>query len=361
MCCILCCCCDSCNRFSSKCIELFIFIISLLSFGLTITVFSYINRKHITLICFIILIALILFSFLILICIGLISILRFKEKIITKRNKVAESLSIVGLVVTIFYLICIICLISMVYTNYEEINHPCYNIEKNENNIKNANESESESELNFENNKVDFCIENPNYNIHEIPIIEYIITFTFAALLCIFNFILIYLWFNDYRRIKFLVEGSLNDFDAQEIKNDGNKNNENENSLDKGVNERINKRNNNQLNNKYLYKIYSQQENGIRYDIYGRPIVKASRENDNIASTKDNLNSLNTQRYSKRKSILNNRVSVYIKRSSIKTGNNVIDIGHSNSSERNIMNKLQFSRNKTNNNIKKSKTSANAN
>ena len=53
-------------------------------------------------------------------------------------------------------------------------------------------------------------------------------------------FLLIYSWFNQFRRIKFLVEGSLNDFDGQEVKRENN-NNENEDSSDKRINERIKK------------------------------------------------------------------------------------------------------------------------
>lgn len=353
MCCILCCCCDSCNRYSSKCIELFIFTISLLSLILTIFIFFYINSKHITLVCFIILIALIIFSFLILISIGLIVIWRFKDMITTKRIKLGEGFSIVGLVITIFYLICIVSLVSLMYSHYEELNHPCLLIDKSEDYIKVSEEYGFISDIITK----DFCIENPDYSFNIVPIIEYIIPFVFAAILCILNFILIYFWFNDYRRIKFLIRGSLNDFDAQEIKNERNQNNENENSFDKGVNERINKRQNKQLNNKYLYKIYSQQENGIRYDIYGRPIIKTSKENSNPTNTKDYLNTGITQRYSKRKNILNNRVTIHGRNSILKTGNNNI-IGHSGSSERNIINKLQFTKNITNNyNFSKSKTS----
>ena len=357
MCCILCCCCDTCNSYSSKCVELFIFTISLLSLILTFFIFFYINAKHITLICYVILIALIVFSFLILTCIGLIVYWRCKGMITTKRIKVGEGFSIVGLILTIFYLICIASLVSLMYTHYEELNHPCLLIEKEENGIKVSPEYGISSDVITK----DFCIENPDYSVNIVPRIEYIIPFVIAAILCIFNLILIYFWFNDYRRIKFLIEGSLNDFDAQAIKNETNKNNDNENSFDKGVNERINKRQNKQLNNKYLYKIYSQQENGIRYDIYGRPIIITSKENYNIANTKDHLNTGFTQRYSKKKNMLNNRVTIFNRRGSIKPGINN-DIGHSGSSERNVMNNLQFTRNITNNyNFSKSKTTDKAN
>lgn len=349
MCCILCCCCDSCNRFSSKCLELFIFIISFLSFGLTIFAFFYVNKEYITLICYIIFLALILFSFLILTCISLILIWRYKEIITTKRIKVGEAFSVIGLVITIFYLICLVSLVSMVHSNYQEINHPCWNYERKGENLSPNNEDEE-----------DFCIEHPDYNNHTIPIIDYIKSYVFATILGIFMFLLIYSWFNDYRRIKFLIEGSLNDFDAQAVQTD--KNNENEDSNEKRVNDRINKRQNNQLNNKNLYKVYSQQENGIRYDIYGRPIIKAGNKPHNFSNEKNNNNihGSNTLRYSKRKSILNNRVSIYKTRNTIKLGGSNEAVGHSGSSDRNSMNKFQFSRNK-NNNINNGKAYTNSN
>lgn len=335
MCCILCCCCDSCNRFSSKCIELFIFITSVFSFGLTIIGFFYINKDNITLLCYIIFLALILFSFLILISIILILIWRFKEILTTKRAKAGEAFSIVGLVITIFYLICLVSLVSMIHTNYQEINHPCWDYEKGNHN---HNPSSSDEE--------EFCIENPDYNTHRIPIIDYIKSYVFAVILGIFMLLLIYSWFNDYRRIKFLIEGSLNGFDAQAVKSGNNNRNnfENEDSNEKRVNDRINKRQNNQLNNKNLYKIYSQQENGIRYDIYGRPIIKINKPNN--IERKPNIHGTDTLRYSKRKSILNNRVSIYKKRNSIVKLGGSNEVGHSSSSERNSMNKFQFSRNR---------------
>ena len=365
MCCILCCCCDYCNRYTSRCMEFFILIISFLTFGFTIIGFFYIDKDHLTLICFIVFIALIVFSFLILLSIILIVIWRYKESINNKRHKPGEAFSIIGIVITILYMICLVSLVSMMHSHYQEMNHPCSNIERNENDIKARNNTENTDNIDnpplpsqFEEDKEDFCIEHPDYNIHIIQLKEFIIVYSFAGILLIFMFLLIYAWFNVYRRIKFLIDGTLNDFDAQEVKKEDN--NLSENSNDKRINERINKKEN-QLNNKHLYKIYSQQEYGIRYDIYGRPIIKIHHP-DNKA--KNNMHNINTSRFSKRKSILNNRVNVYKNRNSIKPGKSVtIEVGHSNSSDRTEMNKFQFSRNKpsNNNNIVKSKTTTNAN
>ena len=343
--------------------EFFILITSFLSFGFTIIGFFYIDKAHLTLICFIIFIGLILFSFLILLSIILIVIWRYKETINNKRHKPGEAFSIIGIVITILYMICLVSLVSMMHSHYEDMNHPCFNIERDENDIKAQNNTYNIDIPSFpppfEEEKEDICIQHPDYNIHVIPIKEYIILYAFAAVLLLSMFLLIYSWFNVYRRIKFLIDGTLNDFDAQEVKKEDN-NNLSENSNDKRINERINKKENN-LNNKHLYKIYSQQEYGIRYDIYGRPIIKIN--NSNNKAKENNIHNINTSRFSKRKSILNNRINIYKTRNSIKPGKNVIiDVGHANSSDRTEINKFQFSRNKpSNNNIVKSKTATNSN
>ena len=298
---------------------------------------------------------LILFSFLILFSIILILIWRYKGSLTTIRNKFGIAFSIVGIVVTIIYLICMVSMISMTYSHYEEINHPCQNIERTEEDIKYYNDSDYVPT--FEDDKEEFCIENPNYNIHLVPIREYIIAFSFAGILCIFMLLLIYSWFNDYRRIKFLIEGSLNDFDAQEVKKETKKDDEEENSKDRRINERIFRKNNNNLNNKQLYKIYNQQENAVRYDIYGRPIFKMKKTNTN--SNTKNIHKSNTLRYNKRKNILsNNRINIYKTKDITKAVNPTNDIGHSSSSERNVMKKFKFNKTRT---ITKIKATTNAN
>jgi len=345
---LICTCCNSCNRYSSKCIEFFILIISFLSFSFSLIGFFYINKENITLICYIIFIIIIIFSGLILICIIFIIIWRHKGTINTKRNFIAEAFSVAGLVITIFYLIFLVSLLSLMYSNYQDLNYPCSTIERNETNIKYQNATADTSPpLTFEENKEEFCIENPNYNIHKIPLKDYLFIFLFTGVIGILMFTLIYFWFNDFRRIKFLVDGALNDFDAQEVKREykNNNENENENSNEKRVNDRINKKH--EGNNKYLYKIYSQQEYGIRYDIYGRPIFKLNKINTKNEKANDNIHNSITQRFQKRKSILNNRVSIFKNKNVIKTGKTVnFDVVNSNSSDSTSINKFQFSKNK---------------
>ena len=74
------------------------------------------------------------------------------------------------------------------------------------------------------------------------------------------------------------------------------------------------------------------------------------------------MHNINTSRFSKRKSILNNRVNAYKNRNSIKPGKSVmIEVGHASSSDRTEINKFQFSINKPSNNRVKSKSATNAN
>ena len=142
-----------------------------------------------------------------------------------------------------------------------------------------------------------------------------------------------YSWFNEYRRIKFLIKGSLNNFDAQEIKKDNTKIEENdeEDEKEKKVTKRVHKLG----NEKNLYKLYQLQD-GIRYDIFGRPIFKTKKVSN------ENLRTSNALKHSRRKSILNNRVSVYKSKNSIKIGPNAcLDFKSSNSSDRNSSNKFR--------------------
>lgn len=334
-------CCNMCNNYSSKCVEFFILIISSLAFAFSVCAIFFINKNHISLIILLVLISLIVFSFLILLSILLIINWRRNGTINTKRNKIAEDFSKVGLIVTIFYIIFMVILGSLIYSKYYDLNHPCYKI-KLETKLYNSTEVDDDIELTFEENKEEFCLKNTNYNSHEISVKEYLIAYIYVGINCFFMLCLMYSWFNEYRRIKYLIEGSLTDFNAQEIIKDKNNKYEEEDSNEKRVNERINKKPDNNLNNKFLYNLYGKQEYGIRYDIYGRPIfkIKKSEKENNLKTTSNN-------QYFKRKGTQNKRVSIFK------------DINR-NSSDRVSINKFQFSKN-SNSNAPRTKASTNSN
>ena len=207
------CCCDACSSYSSKCVEFFILIISFISFILSILAFLFIKKDHLRLINYIMLIVLLIFSFIILFAIFLIIIFRSRKTINTTQNKAALVFSVIGLIISICYFISMISEISLIHSHYQEINHPCLSEDSDNDLIKNIDISKLEWE-----SVQEFCIHNRDYNIHIITIKEFLIAYSFATSLLGFMLILIYSWFNEYRRIKYLIDGSLHDFKLQENK-----------------------------------------------------------------------------------------------------------------------------------------------
>ena len=207
------CCCDACSSYSSKCVEFFILIISFISFILSILAFLFIKKDHLRLINYIMLIVLLIFSFIILFAIFLIIIFRSRKTINTTQNKAALVFSVIGLIISICYFISMISEISLIHSHYQEINHPCLSEDIDYDLIKNIDISKLEWE-----SVQEFCIHNRDYNIHIITIKEFLIAYSFATSLLGFMLILIYSWFNEYRRIKYLIDGSLHDFKLQENK-----------------------------------------------------------------------------------------------------------------------------------------------
>jgi hypothetical protein len=173
------------------------------------------------------LIVLLIFSFIILFAIFLIIIFRSRKTINTTQNKAALVFSVIGLIISICYFISMISEISLIHSHYQEINHPCLSEDSDNDLIKNIDISKLEWE-----SVQEFCIHNRDYNIHIITIKEFLIAYSFATSLLGFMLILIYSWFNEYRRIKYLIDGSLHDFKLQENKleiiNKKNKNDDDE-------------------------------------------------------------------------------------------------------------------------------------
>ena len=220
MCFVIFVCCNTCNGYSSKCVEFFIFITSFLSFITTILQFFFTKKNHMRLLCKIMLIVLIFLSFIILFSISLILIFRYKETINNKQNKPAMAFSVIGLIITIVIFIIMISEISLTYTHFQAINHPCLYIDYYMNYV------DKSLEILEDDNFVEFCIHHQNYHSHIISLKEFIMSFAFAFLILISMLSLIYSWFNEYRRIKYLVDGSLYNFAIKEFKNEKNFNEE---------------------------------------------------------------------------------------------------------------------------------------
>lgn len=232
------CFCDTCNSYNSKCVEFFILIVSLLSFIVSILGFLFINKEHLTVLCIILLIVLLFLSFIILLSICLILIFRYKQTINNTHNKAALAFSILGLIMTITFFIATISEISQIHIHYQEINHPCSSKESNINYINSKDNQEQERIKQF-------CLHNGNKNAHIISTKEFLIAYAFAVSLLILMLSLIYSWFNEYRRIKYLIDGSLYDFKIKENKKEQNDFEEDDESNNNEEKDEKNKKSNN--------------------------------------------------------------------------------------------------------------------
>ena len=264
------CCCDACSTYTSKCVEFFILIISFISFILSILAFLFIKKDHLRLINYIMLIVLLIFSFIILFAIFLIIIFRSRKTINTTQNKAALVFSVIGLIISICYFISMISEISLIHSHYQEINHPCLSEDSDNDLIKNIDISKLEWE-----SVQEFCIHNRDYNIHIITIKEFLIAYSFATSLLGFMLILIYSWFNEYRRIKYLIDGSLHDFKLQENKLEI-INKKNKNDDDEDDDETIDN-----LNSKKDSKKTDSKNNKNKKNIKDGISIYISRNNDN--------------------------------------------------------------------------------
>ena len=285
MCFFLCCCCNCCNQFSSKCVEISILILSIIAFSSSIIGLLCVNEKHASKEGFACLIIVITFSNLLIISIIFILIWRFREVINNKRNSVAAYFSLAGLVITIFMLLFTGIWESMSITNFYSLNHPCQFIKR----------SEVEKLLRirilltYEENKEEFCSENPDYFIDIVSTAEYIYLFASATILEIILLVLLYFWYNDYRRIKYLVDGALIDSNTKE------------NKIKYKTRTKFNNNNNN--------IVYGQNDYVIHYDIFGKPIFNTRKSPNKTVNDKKKIFDSIIQ-YSKNKNERKNRNSI---------------------------------------------------
>ena len=289
MCFVFFCFCDTCNSYSSKCVEFFIFIISFISFVISILAFFFIKRENLRFLCFVLLLVLIIFSFFIFLSICIILILRHKQTINTSQNKVAIVFSIIGLLIAIFYFICMISEISFIHAHYRDLNFPC--LSNKNNGILDNYDYLTDKEIK------ELCSHNRNYNTYKISVKEFLIAYGFAISLIILMLSLIYSWFNEYRRIKYLIDGSLHDFSIQKNKNENNniddEEDEKENKKENynNENEQENKIKNNNNNNNIIINNIHVNKNNNSENKEGKNISdsKNNQENIMIYSNKNNI------------------------------------------------------------------------
>lgn len=278
MCCILCCCCNWCNTYSSKCVEITILILSTTSFVASMIGFFCINKKHISIEAYACLLIVILFSVVLIISIILILVWRFKSIINNKKNFAGAAFSKIGLISTIFCVLFTAIWESLSISDFYDLNNPCQSIERSDIKIDNNTNllnllirRNRRVLLTYEENKEEFCLENPKYKVNVVSISEYISLLVSASVLELMLLVLLYFWYNDFRRIKYLVDGQLIDSNTKETKINYDKKKTN-------------------FNNNFNLMLYG-RDYVAHYDIFGRPIFNMQKRKSKV----ENIN--NSRKY----------------------------------------------------------------
>ena len=211
--CICCCCCNYLNSFSSKCIELSVFILSSCTFIFSILEISFIKWNHLTSVTFTLLIILVIFSAIMTVSSMSILFYRFKKIINKKRNSRGICLARIGLFISIASFFISIIAESMIQSNFNEIDHPCKN---------NNNQLQNDDIIYFRNIRIlsndkneELCKDkNNNYDAKLCSNLEYTISYLSATIIEMCTLLLIFLWLNDLRRIREKVDSMLTLYDS---------------------------------------------------------------------------------------------------------------------------------------------------
>ena len=208
MCICCCCCCNCCNSFSSKCIELSIFVLSSLTFIFSILEISIIKWNHLTSTTFTLLIILVIFSSIMTLSSLTILFYRFKKIINKKRNSMARCLARIGLFISIVLFFMSVIVESMIQSKFNDIDHPCKNYNRQ---IQNDDVIYFRNIRILTNDKnIELCKDkSSDYDAKLCSNLEYTISYVSATIIEFCTLILIFLCFNDLRRIKEKVDGAL--------------------------------------------------------------------------------------------------------------------------------------------------------
>ena len=240
----ICCCCSFCNSFSSRCIELTIFVFSLSTFIFSLLDIIIVKWDHLTSGSFVLLLLLVVFSTITTLSSIVIIIYRFRRIINKGRNSLGACLARIGIIFSVISFFMSIIVESMIQTNFKNIDYPCRNDDNND------------SIFNYDRRRLsisnkDFCKDKgSDYYANKCSHLEYTISYLSATINECCLLILAFLWYNDLKRIKEKVEGV---YDATFISqrrfknriNFGNMNEPQINEID-SVNKEINQFNQNQ-------------------------------------------------------------------------------------------------------------------
>lgn len=214
--CLCCCCCNCCNSQTTKCIEMGIFTLTIISFVSSILGLSFIKWEHISKSCIIFWGILGIFSLLELLLICLIICWRTKKTINMSNNSCALCLSRLGLMMTIVGFFLAIISESLTKSYLDEYDHPCRYL-KDTYNINNYTIDDSfyfnfRRQLVFtQAEKEELCkkITDPEKYFNNTTYTENLMSYISPSIYQVCCFLLWFFWFNDMRRIRSRVDGPM--------------------------------------------------------------------------------------------------------------------------------------------------------
>ena len=215
--CICCCFCNFCNSYSSKCVEYCILFLSSITFICSILGFICIKWAHLTTTCSILLILMISFSTIL--EIGSITIIIFRHKgtINKDKNNFSTYLALIGLILTIVIFLISLISESLIQTHFKDIDYPCKDL-KNNNDPNVIVFRILSLEILTDAQKIEFCQnKNIDYNAKICSNLEYTMSYLTASIIEFCSLILIFFWYNDYRRIREKIDGELPIYDNRYI------------------------------------------------------------------------------------------------------------------------------------------------
>lgn len=254
-----CCCCGCCDNQTTKCVEIQIFLFSLINLISSIIGFSIIKWSHISQTCLVFWFLLAGFSLLELFFSVLIIVWRVKSTINLGRNSCAICLARLGLVFTIFSFFMAIIAETMSKDNLNTTDHPCQYLEK----ILIANNTNPniilfnrlrQLDLMTQEEKEALCkdVTDPDQYIEICSKGEHLIAYISPSIFEFCSFLLLCFWYQDQRRLRARIDGPMTG-----------------KTEERAEMSRRNRYGYNDPLDEYGYGAYG---GGINYDLYGRPV-----------------------------------------------------------------------------------------